>query len=177
MRFLLLLVLILFPGCVNDPGLNKVEKYELQTLKKAWRGDNSRNNMIYHVISDNPEMLAQKAVKENDYRLIGVAGGYMASEEDIEPLAVTCNVEVEQNPVVFGCVGIPDVVLKQMIRYNKAMISMPSSPYAGACSMDEEVVQKMDDMSKIQIQNVEQRYTINNAKWLEKRAYLNEYNN
>lgn len=149
----MLLRLIVFVGplllaaCTYDTKLSASENLELQEIRKYW-SDMDDDSILKAVVYNNPEELARQSIASGDDRLIGLAMGYKATEDDVSPFGVKCEKPTVLNPVVFGCVPPPMVVFKQITRYNLAVISSPNYSNELNCVPDTEKTRWLAELAQ-----------------------------
>jgi hypothetical protein len=156
-KFLLLSVLLLC-SCA-DPALSRQDNWWLREIRNHWFDEKgTKDSILYHLVTERPPRLAEKAAQDGDFRLISLAMGYHATEKDATIFGVECTEPVETKPVVFGCVPPPPVIFRQIMRYNTTLIRHLEFPAAHNCRPDgraEEVLNKMS--AELEESRVERR--------------------
>ena len=133
-----------------------------------------KESILYQLLYEDPEKLAQKAIEEKDFRLISVAMGYKASEDDAKIIGLTCDNPPPTQSVVFGCVPPPSINFKLMLMYNTALAAHPEFPQR--CVTDEEMKEKLDKWSREEEESYKKSAISEIKKWDEKEKRRSVYN-
>jgi hypothetical protein len=95
--------------------------------------------------------VAKQAHKKGDNRLIAVAMGFEASEQQAKILGFICSAPVETIKIVYHCMVPENVYFKMMLEYNKTLLEQPNFPHKDICKMDKKAFQEIaekDNMPK-----------------------------
>ena len=175
-KIFLIVLLVFLSGCVHK-DLTQQEYSFLQLLRNHWPEKKADSNpVLKELIYKNPEKLAKEDVRKGDFKLIALAMGYRAGEEDAETFGVKCEKPVETKKVVFGCVPPPPVLFKLMIDYNLAMIQRPGFPGEYGCKADEEVIKGIEEYRNELRLGIKQEMNTSIRKWEDEWEKSHPYN-
>lgn len=172
-RFLfLLLTLLMISGCGNS-SLTWHENAFLQLLKMHADPEKT-DSVLYFLINYDPAILVSDSVRNKDFRPIGIAMGYEASEKDAQLVAIKCSSPVEGKSMTFGCGGTHPAIMKLAAQYNITLINRPDFPYE--CEIDPAALEGIEKFSLHMEEEIRKDHQNRIDKWATKEKARNNYN-